>query len=125
VAKGHSRRYGVPHKKRRQRVAREVAAGTAVCVRCGTLIVPGSEWHLDHADGGHGWLGPAHARCNRSVGGRLGRSRQLGSEELFVGSLEGWRWSQCWCGTVRDPRCPWDVDECRAVRRADGDLMVG
>jgi hypothetical protein len=51
--------------------------------------------------------------------------RQLGSEELFVGSLEGWRWSQCWCGTVRDPRCPWDVDECRAVRRADGDLMVG
>jgi hypothetical protein len=51
VAKGRSRRYGVPHKKRRQRVAREVAAGTAVCVRCGTLIVPRSEWDLDQRTG--------------------------------------------------------------------------
>jgi hypothetical protein len=61
----------------RRRVAREVEAGVAYCVRCRTLIVPGTEWHLDHNDDGHGWLGPSHAGCNTSAGGRLGRQRQL------------------------------------------------
>jgi hypothetical protein len=24
------------------------------------------------------------------------------------------RWSRCWCGAIRDPRCPVDVADCKA-----------
>jgi hypothetical protein len=40
-------------------------------------MLPGQALDLDHADDGAGWLGFAHARCNRQAGGRRGRARQL------------------------------------------------
>lgn len=52
-------------------MAREVELGHATCARCSRPIVPGSEWHLDHADDGVGYLGPSHARCNVSEANRL------------------------------------------------------
>jgi hypothetical protein len=106
MARRDSRRYGVVHRKNRQRWARLVDAGSVSCVRCGNAISPGSEWHLDHDDEGTGYLGPAHARCNTSAGGRIGRERQLG-----LGRID--RWSRCWCGDTRDPRCP-AGDACKA-----------
>jgi hypothetical protein len=112
MASGHSRRYGVAHRKRRERVAREVRAGGVLCVRCDLEISPDEEWHLDHNDDGRGWLGPAHAACNTSAGGRVGRQRQLVTTRGEVG-----RWSRCWCGPSegRDPRCPADVCKAKAV----------
>jgi hypothetical protein len=136
VAPGHNKRYGTVHRKRRARVARAVNAGTAHCVRCGELIPPESEWHLDHADEGQGWLGPAHAQCNTSHGGRLGRQRQLGTVVSISSDgdlvMPGWigpeRWSRCWlgCGPVRHPLCPVPVDECDAANRGrdSGDPLV-
>ena len=52
----------------RQRLNAVVQSGTCPCVRCGELIEPGSEWHLDHRDDGRGWLGPSHAKCNQRAG---------------------------------------------------------
>jgi hypothetical protein len=40
-------------------------------------MLRGQALDLDHRDDGAGWLGFAHARCNRQAGGRLGRARQL------------------------------------------------
>lgn len=62
--------YGYPHQKERERIARRVERGTEACARCGNLIVPGTPWHLDHADDRGGYLGPSHARCNE-IAGRL------------------------------------------------------
>jgi hypothetical protein len=67
------RGYGTAHKKERARVARVVEAGEAACSRCGGLIEPGTEWHLDHADDRQSYRGPSHALCNlrgRNGGGR-------------------------------------------------------
>jgi|SRR5579862_193339 len=58
------RGYGAAHRATRAQWAAQVEAGTVACARCGHLIVPGSEWHLDHADDGDGYLGPSHASCN-------------------------------------------------------------
>jgi hypothetical protein len=128
VGSDHNRRYGVVHRKRRERVAKQVRSGEALCVRCGYLILPEAEWHLDHDDSGHGWLGPAHALCNMSAGGRLGRGRQLGGQ-VSAQPVGDDRWSRCWCGELfgRDPRCPVDEDDCREVKRlraSGGDPQV-
>lgn len=62
--------------KARAIVRRMLPAG---CVRCGGLVTDEMEWHADHIqerDAGGGDspsnLGPAHARCNESHGGRIG-----------------------------------------------------
>jgi hypothetical protein len=34
------------------------------------LILPGTEWALDHTDDRTGYLGPSHKRCNDSAGGK-------------------------------------------------------
>lgn len=69
----------------RARLAPDVAAGRAVCRRCGLPIKPGQEWDVGHVSdlvtGGHvdGPTRPEHARkadCpkggNRSAGATLG-----------------------------------------------------
>jgi hypothetical protein len=49
-AKTTLRGYGWIHQKMRQIVQREVAAGLAVCARCGLRIDPGEPWDLGHDD---------------------------------------------------------------------------
>jgi hypothetical protein len=83
------RGYGTAHHKERARVDRIVQAGEAACCRCGSLIEPGSDWHLDHTDDRSGYLGPSHPDCNvRAANGR-GRG--------FTARLaEQRRWSREW-----------------------------
>jgi hypothetical protein len=57
----NARGYGVVHQTTRRRVAEFVAAGLAVCARCGLPIDPARhEWDLDHRDDRRGYLGPSH-----------------------------------------------------------------
>jgi hypothetical protein len=75
-----SAKYGAEHRKLRARLAREIAAQGAVCVRCGDAIVAGEPWDLDHRDDGAGYLGPAHRTCNRSAGGEASHRRNRAPE---------------------------------------------
>lgn len=67
-----ARGYGTAHQRLRRIVGRMVALGGMRCCRCGEVIEPRQEWHLDHSDDRSEYLGPAHARCNLSAGGRKG-----------------------------------------------------
>jgi hypothetical protein len=82
------RGYGHDHQLRRKRLAPLVAAGLAVCVRCGQSIKAGSEWALDHRDDRQGYLGPAHARCNARAGAAKVNGTRT-QEKLL-------RWSRVW-----------------------------
>lgn len=62
-------RYGASHQAARRAWAARLPLPCTVCRR---PVLPGSTWHLDHTDDGAGYLGPAHARCNTSKGGRKG-----------------------------------------------------
>ncbi|MFD6178098.1 MULTISPECIES: AAA family ATPase [unclassified Isoptericola] len=62
-------RYGGAHQAARRAWAARLPRP---CTVCGRPVLPGSNWHLDHTDDGAGYLGPAHARCNTSKGGRKG-----------------------------------------------------
>jgi hypothetical protein len=64
------RGYDAEHERARASLARFVTTGTVPCVRCRDLIQPDQPWDLDHNDTRTGYLGPAHATCNRSAGGR-------------------------------------------------------
>jgi hypothetical protein len=44
------KRYGRRHQAKRRLVAGQVAAGKAVCARCGNPILPGQKWDLGHDD---------------------------------------------------------------------------
>ena len=62
--------------KARAHVRRMLPAG---CVRCGGIVTDEMDWHADHIQERHdngtdspSNLGPAHARCNESAGGRIG-----------------------------------------------------
>jgi hypothetical protein len=46
----NARVYGHVHQKTRQRYAELVAAGRAVCARCGLALDPLEPWDLDHRD---------------------------------------------------------------------------
>ncbi len=59
------------HARLRRQLARQGVVGR-LCVRCGLPILAGQAWDLDHRDDRRGYLGPAHARCNRSAGAALG-----------------------------------------------------
>ena len=65
-----SRGYGYRHRKVRAHWRPVVDSGRAACVKCGQQIRPGTAWDLDHTDDRTGWLGPAHASCNRADGAR-------------------------------------------------------
>lgn len=60
-------RYGATHQAERRRWAELVATGSVYCTRCDQPIQPGDTWDLDHRPWG---TLPAHARCNRSAGGK-------------------------------------------------------
>ena len=62
------RGYDATHDRARRRAARTVV-GTP-CARCGVPIKAGEAWHYDHNDDRTGYLGPSHARCNTSAGGK-------------------------------------------------------
>lgn len=57
----------------------------ALCVNgCGQLVTPDQQWDISHiVDADKGGtndstnLGPGHARCNRSDGGKAGRAKQI------------------------------------------------
>ena len=49
-------------------------SGSATCVRCGFQILPGTRWHLDHADDKIHYLGPSHARCNLKAAAKRGNA---------------------------------------------------
>jgi hypothetical protein len=66
------RGYGWAHQRRRAAFARLVAAGLAICWRCGQPIEPGEPWDLGHDDiDRRRYRGPEHRRCNRT-----GRARR-------------------------------------------------
>lgn len=84
-----ARGYGYGHQQHRRRWAVVVDAGQARCSRCGQPIPPGAAWDLDHDDQRRGYLGPAHAHCNRAAGARKanhgrrrGQQRRRGVSQL-------------------------------------------
>jgi formate-dependent nitrite reductase cytochrome c552 subunit len=63
-----ARGYGNTHQQLRKRVAKQIAAGTAVCWRCGQPVLPWMLWDLGHDDYDRSiWRGPEHRHCNRSA----------------------------------------------------------
>lgn len=65
------RGYGQKHRSERQRWQKLIDMGAPVdCARCGTRILPGAAWHLDHAADRTQYLGPSCAHCNLSAAGR-------------------------------------------------------
>ncbi len=80
------RGYDAKFRKERERVARVVAAGNALCARCGRPILPWQEWDLGHVDSNRALLaGPEHrlkkdcpSGGNRATN-RKGRSTYTGS----------------------------------------------
>ena len=130
----HSVKYGLPHRAVRKRLEPIVAAGNAVCWRCGKPIAPGSEWHLGHDDTGTRWMGPEHKKCNLSDAGRK-RAAQLFGPSTVQGAAEGaaspstrpdlypagvTRWSRHWAGPF-NLACP----KCRQLGRACEDAVDG
>lgn len=79
--------YGKEHKLARAEFQRLIDdAGGWRCSRpeCpfpGKMVLPGQRWDLDHTDDRSGYLGPAHARCNRAAGARKG-NRLRGRQRL-------------------------------------------
>ena len=67
-------RYGGEHRKLAA-ATKEAAWGTP-CARCRRPMLPGTEIHLDHADGGGpaDYAGWSHASCNESAGAKLGNA---------------------------------------------------
>jgi hypothetical protein len=60
-----ARGYGSQHQRLRARLAPQVAAGQAVCARCGQPIHPAEPWHLDHHDTDRSrYIGVSHEACN-------------------------------------------------------------
>lgn len=80
-----ARRYDHAH-----RTARAEWAGRLPrpCTVCGRPVTAAMAWDLDHTDDGAGYLGPAHATCNRSKGARKGNRARAAT----LRSLNGGRW---------------------------------
>jgi hypothetical protein len=66
------RGYGQQHRRLREEWEQRLDRGqVVVCCRCGRVITSSDRWDLDHHDSDRSkHLGPSHARCNRSAGGR-------------------------------------------------------
>jgi hypothetical protein len=76
AGKTKARGYGAKHKRHRQPLARQVAAGTVNCARCGYPIEPGADWDLGHTDDRTGYQGPEHRACNRSSAAAAGEQAE-------------------------------------------------
>lgn len=62
------RGYDAEYRRKRKRIAREVATGTVRCWRCGELIPAGEPWHLGHDDRNRSIIrGPEHVKCNTAT----------------------------------------------------------
>ena len=75
VGKAAARGYGGKHKKLRA-VLLPSAYGQP-CSRCGQLMLPHQELHLDHNDSRTGYLGFSHAACNLKAAARKARRIQV------------------------------------------------
>lgn len=65
-----ARGYGTEHQKLRAKLL-PLAYGKP-CTRCGKPMLQGQPLHFDHTDDRTGYLGFAHASCNRRAGARKG-----------------------------------------------------
>lgn len=75
-----ARGYGTPHQAKRKQLAPIVAAGRAVCWRCGFPIHPNEPWDLGHDDDDRRvYRGPEHRACNRATTGRSRRQPNITS----------------------------------------------
>jgi hypothetical protein len=83
------RGYGTRHQRQRKAWAQVVAAGGAICARCGRSIAPGAKWHLDHADDRSRYIGVSHAYCNTTAANRR-RARRSGSKRVIVPPAREW-----------------------------------
>jgi hypothetical protein len=99
MPKAGGRGYGRAHMAERARWAPKVEAGQVACCRCHRLIVPNPRrhdrgWHLDHTADRTGYLGPSHALCNLSAGGRIGAAITNGRRprRIPVGPRHSQRW---------------------------------
>lgn len=73
-----SRGYGRRHIALRKRLEPIVAAGKAVCARCGRPIAPDEPWDLGHDDFDRAkYRGPEHARCNRATAARRQKATRM------------------------------------------------
>ena len=73
--------YNWTHRRLRAQVAKQVAAGAAVCWRCRRRIAPIHAWDLGHLDvpGAKArglYAGPEHRHCSRVAGGHKRRGRR-------------------------------------------------
>lgn len=94
-----TKRYSPLHKAVRESWAPRVASGTtqcaeAICFYADRRIHPEQPWDLAHSPDGTTYLGPAHAKCNRSEGARrrqdnLGRKPRVSTVRI-VDSVNQW-----------------------------------
>ncbi len=87
--------YGSDHRRLRRMWAQRIRNNwMPPCSRCGYPVLPGQAWDLDHTDDRTGYLGPAHAHCNRSAGAykkiRQHQHRQAHSEHRSNPTTQDW-----------------------------------
>ena len=97
-----ARGYGATHQATRKRLQRVIDAGGVACARCGCSILPGMEWHLDHAPGKTSYLGPSHKKCNLSAGGREGAAITNHARRRTTVPAGKRVWSRVWFEPIPD-----------------------
>ena len=90
--RNHPRRLGHEHQRRRAAIAPLVNAGKATCCRCHEPSHAGEDWPLDHSADRNGYLGRAHARCNRAAAAAVTNGRR--PQQPFA--ERPYKWSQRW-----------------------------
>lgn len=83
-----ARGYGTEHQRARRQLL-PYAYGQP-CTRCGQPLQPGQPLHLDHNDTRTGYLGFAHASCNRRAGARKGALMQGQAQRSRLDDSRRW-----------------------------------